>query len=92
MKIRYSFRAANAIEAIEIYYSEFSDDVCRNVINDIQSVTALLAEHPEIGRPHSSQLFRIITSSKYKFVITYNITNDAINILDVYRYQNRVTP
>lgn len=89
MKLRFSLEARHAIEIIESYYLGLSFGASQNVMNDIDDVFILLREYPHSGKLHGSQSFRTMASSKYKFVVTYTVNVDYIEILDVYRYQNR---
>jgi plasmid stabilization system protein ParE len=89
MKIRFSPEAKSAIELIEAYYAERSPSACHNVITDIFDVFDLLSNNPEAGRLHSSKSFRLMVSGKYRFVVTYVTHSDYVEIIDIYRHQNR---
>lgn len=89
MKIRFSPEAKTAIEAVESYYAERSSSACHNVMIDIYDVFDLLSHNPEAGRLHRSQSFRLMVSGKYRFVVTYVVHPKYIEIIDIYRHQNR---
>ena len=87
--IEFSEQAASDLENIKTYFSNFSDTVCDNVLDDIFNVLEMLKEHPDVGRWNRTRQFRIFPSPRYRFIITYVSTGKIIEILAIFRYQDR---
>lgn len=81
--VRFSRRALADLAAIHGWLAERSPAAGR-VIASIEASVALLAENPLMGRPEARGLGRILIVSRYRYVISYRIDGDTVEIVYVF--------
>ena len=82
-------RAERDLLGIIEYYSEFSQDTAQNVLNDIYRAIDQLSFFPHSGREIDRRDYRRIVTHKYHFQIGYEVVADSVNIIGIFRYQDR---
>jgi plasmid stabilization system protein ParE len=87
-KIVYRDSANNDLADIRTYYSNISEQVYNRVISDISASIEILKQSPEAGFVYKTGRRRIV-SQKYKFVVTYRYVSEYVEIVGIYRFQNR---
>ena len=71
------------------YYEEVAPSALGNILSDIHRSIDQLAFFPRIGMAVPDRTFRRIVTLKYHFKIAYEIGEDRIVILGIFRYQDR---
>jgi len=81
--------SANAdLGDIRTYYTTISERTFDNVITDIYETISILNYMPEAGFIYKPNRRRLV-SSKYRFVINYAFGSGHVEIVGIYRFQNR---
>lgn len=88
IKIHYRARALEDLSAINTYYSDISKQTAETVYQDILSALEVLQLFPQSGSPFIDGTRKFV-SSKHRFSIVYIYDDPALNIVAVYRHQNR---
>jgi len=80
--------AVTDLTSIETHYSKISQQTSDNVYQDILAAIEVLQTFPDAGRllEDGSRKF---PSHKYRFNITYFHRRNIIEIIGIYRFQNR---
>lgn len=84
----YRATARTNLKDIELYFRAYSDTAYENVMEDIQSTLQAIQTFPTCGTPLSDNRRRFSTT-RYKFVISYLFAGEKIEVLGIYRYQNK---
>jgi len=88
--VEYRWTANRDIYRIQQHYLSISSRSYETVRQDINSAIRILQTYPLAGakiRPKGR--VRRIVSSKYRYSITYLAADDKIEIIGIFRYQNR---
>ena len=80
--------AGKELAAIKDYYAAFGEITANRVMEDILNVFQVLSVFPLSGYEHARGLRRR-SSVKFRFIVTYRALPDRVEILSVYRFQNR---
>ena len=88
IKIIYRDTAEADLKEIEIYYNEISTRTNLRVFSDIYGAIHTLQLFPKAGRKLPDGRRRYV-SSQFRFVISHKTYKDRIEIVGVYRHQNR---
>ncbi len=88
IKIIYRDTAKADLKEIEKYYYEISPRTNSRVFNDIHGAIYTLQLFPKAGRKLPDGRRRFV-SSQFRFVISHKTYKDRIDIVGVYRQQNR---
>jgi plasmid stabilization system protein ParE len=88
IRVIYRDTAQADLKEIESYYTEISSHTSLRVHSDIYGAIHTLQLFPMAGRELSDGRRRFV-SSQFRFVISHKIYSDRIEIVGVYRQQNR---
>ncbi len=88
IKIIYRDTAKADLKEIETYYNEISPRTNLRVYSDIYSAIQTLQLFPKAGRKLPDGRRRFV-SNQFRFVISHKTYKDRIEIVGVYRHQNR---
>ena len=89
MKLRLTDDAINDLSQIKTYYTRFEGSAETNVINDLNAAFDFILANPLAGLNINEFGTQRVISQKYNYVIVYDIIDSFIDVLGVYRYQNR---
>lgn len=87
--IRFRAEAADDLHEIIAYYEDVAPDAAANILNDIYSTVDRLAVYPHSGMQVPDRSYRRAVTLKYHFKIVHEVTDQALIILGIFRYQNR---
>lgn len=89
--IVYGRSALADLEALASYFDAIDPDVTIRIVTDIEGSVARLADFPLSGEAiPRTELWRIV-SRRYRFTISYFVAPNRIEIVGVFRFQNRET-
>ena len=79
------------LEALASFFDAIDPDVTSRIVADIEGSIARLAHLPLSGEaiPHTD--LRRIASRRYRFTISYFAAPDQVEIVGVFRFQNRAS-
>ncbi len=89
MRIIFRTEAAADLRSIIAYYEEVAPEALVNILADIHRAIDQLALFPHIGIAVSDRSFRRLVTLKYHFKVAYEVQEDMILILGIFRYQDR---
>ena len=89
MQIRLRKEAAEDLIHIRNYYDEIAPDSTNRVLSDIFATIVRLKIFPSAGSTFTDENCRRVVSAKDRFKIAYIVTGQTIDILGVFRQQNR---
>jgi len=81
--------ALSDLAEINTHYSEVAPTSLDNIWNDIYVVMEVLATWPLAGRTLVNKPGRRFVSPKYRFTITYDYRDDRVEIIGIFRFQDR---
>lgn len=87
-EIRFREEAQADLENIIAYYEEVAPNSLPNILKDIYKSLNGLLSFPYIGQPQPAN-FRRLVSRKYHFKIAYQVEDNMITVIGIFRYQNR---
>lgn len=87
--IKFRLRADRDLERIIAYYLRFAPEAVPAIAADIDRSLGLIEEHPERFQEVPGTPYRRLVTKRYKFKIAYRVRRDIIEILGIYRFQNR---
>jgi len=82
-------QALRDLEEIERYYLRDAPEVLPKVLHDIRALLNRLQDFPRSGRPVGGRGIRRALTVRYRYIVSYRVTPDAIEIVGIFRYQNR---
>jgi plasmid stabilization system protein ParE len=71
------------------YYEVFAPESLANILSDIYRAVDQLVHFPNIGMQVEERNYRRIVTLKYHFKVAYEVGEDRIIILGIFRYQDR---
>jgi len=86
-KIKYSKRVKNDLKVISDFISMDNPIYSIQIIYSITKTIDMLEDFPYIWKEIEKNIRELI-ESKYKYKIVYQIDNNTITILSVYKYKN----
>lgn len=89
MKIAFRAEAAADLRSIIAYYEDVAPEALSNILSDIYRSIDQLSHFPRIGMQVPDSRFRRLVTLRYHFKVAYEIGEDAIQILGIFRYQDR---
>jgi plasmid stabilization system protein ParE len=89
MKVIFRRAAEADLRGIVEWYEGVAPEVVENILSDIFRSIDQLTDFPRSGSKFPRQRFRRLVTRKYQFKIAYEIGDDTISIVGIYRYQNR---
>ncbi len=87
--VRFRKEAETDLRGIIGWYDGVAPDSVANVLSDIYRSIDQLTRYPRSGLQVPGRKFRRIVTLKYHFKIAYEIGDQSIVIVGIYRYQNR---
>lgn len=90
MKLIILRRSALAdLESLATYFDAIDPNVTIRVVADIERSIARLTDFPLSGEAIPDTGLRRIVSRRYRFTISYFVAPDQVEIVGVFRFQNR---
>lgn len=89
MTVLFRQEAEADLRAIVEYYETVAPESLGNILADIRRSIDQLIRYPRSGMPVPNRTFRRIVTIKYHFKLAYEVRDDRIVILGVFRYQDR---
>ena len=77
------------LRSIIAHYEEVAPTALGNILSDIYHSIDQLTRFPRLGVQVPNRAFRRIVTLKYHFKVAYEIGDDRIVILGIFRYQDR---
>lgn len=71
------------------HYRAVAPEAIDNILSDIYRSIDQLAHHPHSGMRVPDRRFRRLVTIKYHFKVAYEVGDDRVVILGIFRYQNR---
>jgi len=90
MRIVFRKRAEADLRAIVEWFENVAPDAVPRILDDIHRSIDLLADFPRAGMRVPETPFRRIVSRRYHFKIAYELAEDSVVIVGVFRFQDRV--
>ena len=72
------------------WYDSIDNEITSRILDDIYSSLDQLSRFPMSGMSVNDGTFRRLVTTRYRFKIAYEIMGDAIIVLGIFRYQDRV--
>ena len=82
-EVRFSRKALADLAAIHAWLAERNPAAASRVVAAIEASAALLADNPELGRREARGLGRILIEPRYRYVLSYRIEGETVEILYV---------
>lgn len=89
MRIVFRTEAAADLRSIIDYYEDIAPAALANILADIHRSIDQLTHFPRIGIAVPDRPFRRLVTLKYHFKVAYEVREDMILILGIFRYQDR---
>ncbi len=89
--MRYLPRALDDLRAIADYYGSLDPDVALRVRADIEGAIELLQDNPYSAQAIGGRGLRRKLTRRFRFKIAYRVRRDSIEIVGIFRFQNRTT-
>ena len=89
MRVTFRREAEADLRSIIAYYEEVAPEAVGNILSDIYRSIDQLTFFPRIGMQVPNRPFRRVVTLKYRFKVAYEVGEDRIVILGVFRYQDR---
>ena len=87
--LRFSPRADADFDRIVAYYVQVVPEALPNIKADIERGLDLIKDHPERTALVPEKSYRRLVTARYRFKIAYRVRLLHIDILGIYRHQNR---
>lgn len=88
-KVIFRKEAEADLHSIIAYYEEVAPASLANILSDIYRAIDQLTHFPRLGMQVPDREFRRIVTIKYHFKVAYEVGEDRIVILGIFRYQDR---
>ena len=88
-RIIFRAEAEADLRGIIDYYNEVAPESIGNIVADIYRSINLLGEYALIGMQVPNRSYRRIVTIRYHFKIAYEVGEDRIIILGIFRFQDR---
>ena len=88
-RIRFQGEAAADLRAITEWYDEIAPHALPNILGDIRRSLDLLERYPRIGMAVPGRPFRRIVTRAYRFKIAYEVLEEDVIVIGIFRYQDR---
>ena len=89
MRVMFRNEAEADLRSIVAHYDELAPASLGNILSDIYRSIDQLTYFPRIGMQVPDRQFRRIVTLKYHFKIAYEVGDDRLVILGIFRYQDR---
>jgi plasmid stabilization system protein ParE len=77
------------LRGIIAYYEDVAPESVGNILGDIYRSIDQLVHFPRLGMQVEDRTYRRIVTLKYLFKVAYEVGDDRIVILGIFRYQDR---
>jgi len=77
------------LEAIASYFDAIDPDITARIVADVESSLKRLKDFPLSGEEVRGTDLRRILSKRYRFIISYFVAPAQVEIVGVFRFQNR---
>ena len=77
------------LRGIISYYEDVAPSSINNILDDLYRSINLLVQFPYIGAAVPGRHFRRIITVKYHFKMAYEVDENKVIILGIFRYQDR---
>lgn len=84
MKVKWLRRALENFDREAAYLAKDSPQIAAEFVRHIHASAALLADHPEMGRPGRIAGTRELVVTRFSYILPYRVRNNAIEILRVF--------
>jgi plasmid stabilization system protein ParE len=81
--------AEHDLRAIIEHYENIAPESVANIVADIYRSVDLLVHYALIGMQVENRHYRRIVTIRYRFKIAYEVDEETIIILGIFRYQDR---
>ena len=89
MKLVFRKEAEADLRSIIDYFEGVAPEAVGNILSDIYRSINLLTRFPRAGTPVPDRHYRRIVTIKYHFKIAYEVSEQEIVVLGIFRYQDR---
>jgi plasmid stabilization system protein ParE len=89
MRIIFRKEAEADLRDIICYYENVAPGAVGKILSDIYRSVDQLVHFPHLGMPVEDRHYRRIVTLKYHFKVAYEVGEDQIIILGIFRYQDR---
>lgn len=89
MRILFRSEAETDLRMIMRYYEDVAPESLPNILADIYRSIGQLAHFPRIGMQVEGRDYRRLVTIKYHFKVAYEVGDDRVIILGIFRYQDR---
>jgi plasmid stabilization system protein ParE len=87
--VRFTARAERDMNSIISYYEDITPGLSTRMVADIRDRLERVRHFPRIGESLGWAGIHRVLSSRYRFKIAYRVTDEAIQVVGIFRYQNR---
>jgi toxin ParE1/3/4 len=91
MKLTWSPRARDDIDAIFDFIAEHNKPAATRVVSEIRKTASLIAQHPGIGRPVNRNRVFVLPVVRFPYLVYFEVAGREVAILHV-RHGARLTP
>lgn len=88
-RLKFRPRADADLGEIIAYYRRVAPHALGNIAADIDDALDLIKERPETPAKVPAKSYRRYVTHRYRFKIAYRVKRDVIEILGIWRFQNR---
>ena len=89
MRILFRKEAEIDLRSIIAYYQDIAPESLSNILVDIHRSIDQLSHFPHIGMQVEGRNYRRLVTIKYHFKVAYEVGDDCVIILGIFRYQDR---
>lgn len=89
MQILFRRQAEADLRSIMDYYEDVAPESLPNVLADIYRAIDQLTQFPRIGMQVEGRDYRRLVTIKYHFKVAYEVADDCVINLGIFRYQDR---
>jgi plasmid stabilization system protein ParE len=87
--VRFTARAERDMSSIVGYYENIAPDLSIRIVADIRDRIEGLRHFPKSGQRIGMADIHRVLSRRHRFKIAYRLTGEAIEIVGVFRFQDR---
>ena len=77
------------LRGIRAYYEDVAPESVGSIMGDIYRSIDQLVHFPHLGMQVENRTYRRIVTLKYHFKVAYEVGEDGVVILGIFRYQDR---
>ena len=89
MQIQFRRQAEADLRSIMDYYEDVAPESLPNILADIYGAIDQLTHFPRIGMQIEGRDYRRLVTIRYHFKVAYEVADDCVIILGIFRYQDR---